>query len=178
MTWLDYALFAVLVLSIAWGAWRGLVHEMISLGGWIIAFLAANLFAGPASEVITDTIPAEGRVMLGWLAVFVVVLLAASLAGMLLRRFIKTVGLAASDRTLGALFGLARGLLIWLAFALEGLVLWSAARQHGDPAQALVAVRVRRSLALSLTLNHTGRLRSHVRNPRNRRSVARQPAAL
>jgi membrane protein required for colicin V production len=118
MTWLDYALFAVLVLSIAWGAWRGLVHEMISLGGWIIAFLAANLFAGPASEVITDTIPAEGRVMLGWLAVFVVVLLAASLAGMLLRRFIKTVGLAASDRTLGALFGLARGLLIWLAFAL------------------------------------------------------------
>jgi membrane protein required for colicin V production len=118
MTWLDYALFAILVLSIAWGAWRGLVHEMISLGGWIIAFLAANLFAGPASEVITDTIPAEGRVMLGWLAVFVVVLLAASLAGMLLRRFIKTVGLAASDRTLGALFGLARGLLIWLAFAL------------------------------------------------------------
>ena len=118
MTWLDYALLIVLGLSIAWGAWRGLVHEMISLGGWIIAFLAANLFAGPASEAITDTIPAEARVMLGWLGVFVVVLLAASLAGMLLRRFIKTVGLAASDRVLGALFGLARGLLIWLAFAL------------------------------------------------------------
>ena len=118
MTFLDYALLAVLALSIAWGAWRGLVHEMISLGGWIIAFLAANLFAGPASEVITDTIPAEARVMLGWLGVFVVVLLAASLAGMLLRRFIKTVGLAASDRVLGALFGMARGLLIWLAFAL------------------------------------------------------------
>lgn len=118
MTYLDYGLLVVLALSIAWGAWRGLVHEMISLGGWIIAFLAANLFAGPASEVITDTIPAEARVMLGWLGVFVVVLLAASLAGMLLRRFIKTVGLAASDRVLGALFGLARGLLIWLAFAL------------------------------------------------------------
>ena len=118
MTYIDYGLLAVLALSIAWGAWRGLVHEMISLGGWIIAFLAANLFAGPASDVITDTIPAEARVMLGWLGVFVVVLLAASLAGMLLRRFIKTVGLAASDRTLGALFGLARGLLIWLAFAL------------------------------------------------------------
>jgi membrane protein required for colicin V production len=118
MTWLDYALIAVMVLSIAWGAWRGLVHEMISLGGWIIAFLAANLFAGPASEAITDTIPGEGRVLLGWLGVFVVVLLVASLAGMLLRKFIKSVGLAASDRTLGALFGLARGLLIWLAFAL------------------------------------------------------------
>jgi len=57
-------------------------------------------------------------VMLGWLSVFVVVLLVASLAGMLLRKFIKSVGLAASDRTLGALFGLARGVLIWLVFAL------------------------------------------------------------
>src|SRR5258706_16015115 len=62
--------------------------------------------------------PVEARVMLGWLGVFVVVLLAASLAGMLLRKFIKPGGLAAGDRTLGALFGLARGLLIWLAFAL------------------------------------------------------------
>ena len=118
MTYIDYGLLGVLALSIAWGAWRGLVHEMISLGGWIIAFLAANLFAGPASEALTDSVPAEGRVMLGWLGVFVVVMLVASLAGMLLRKFIKSVGLAASDRVLGALFGLARGLLIWLAFAL------------------------------------------------------------
>ena len=64
MTYIDYGLLGVLALSIAWGAWRGLVHEMISLGGWIIAFLAANLFAGPASEALTDSIPAEGRVML------------------------------------------------------------------------------------------------------------------
>ena len=118
MTYLDYALLAVLALSIAWGAWRGLVHEMISLGGWIIAFLAANLFGAPASEAITDSIPPEARVMLGWLAVFVVVMLVASLVGMLLRKFIKSVGLAASDRVLGALFGMARGVIIWLAFAL------------------------------------------------------------
>jgi membrane protein required for colicin V production len=118
MTYLDYGLLAVLALSIAWGAWRGLVHEMISLGGWIIAFLAANLFGAAASELLTESIPAEARVMLGGLAVFVVVLLAASLVGMLLRKFIKSVGLAASDRVLGALFGLARGVIIWLAFAL------------------------------------------------------------
>ena len=118
MTWLDYGLLIVLALSVAWGAWRGLVHEMISLGGWIIAFLAANLFGAPAGEAMTDAIPAEGRVLLGWLGVFVVVLLAASLAGMLLRKFIKSVGLAASDRVLGALFGLARALIIWLAFTL------------------------------------------------------------
>jgi len=51
MTWLDYAVIAVLLLSIAWGAWRGLVHELLSLAGWIMAFLAGNLFAAPLAEM-------------------------------------------------------------------------------------------------------------------------------
>ena len=29
MTWLDYGVIAVLVLSIAWGAWRGFVHAIV-----------------------------------------------------------------------------------------------------------------------------------------------------
>ena len=50
MTWLDYAVIGVLALSIAWGAWRGLVREIMSLAGWVIAFLAANLFAAPLAD--------------------------------------------------------------------------------------------------------------------------------
>jgi membrane protein required for colicin V production len=61
---------------------------------------------------------AEIRVLLAWIAVFAGVLLLASLVGMLLRRFIKTVGLGSTDRTLGAVFGFARGVLIGLAFTL------------------------------------------------------------
>jgi membrane protein required for colicin V production len=118
MTWFDFAFLAALAISVAWGVWRGLVHEMISLGGWIIAFLAANLFAAPLSDSLPSTMTAEVRVMVSWLAVFVVVLLLASLAGMLLRKFIKAVGLASTDRVLGGLFGLARGLLIGLVFTL------------------------------------------------------------
>ena len=53
MTWLDYTVIAVLGLSIAWGALRGLVHEVLSLTGWIMAFLAGNLFAAPLAG--TDT---------------------------------------------------------------------------------------------------------------------------
>jgi membrane protein required for colicin V production len=94
------------------------VHEMLSLGGWVLAFLAANLLSGPLSEQITSTMRPELRVLLAWLGVFVVVLLAASLAGMLLGRFIKSVGLKSTDRTLGGLFGLVRGVVMGLAFAL------------------------------------------------------------
>jgi membrane protein required for colicin V production len=118
MTWFDFTFLGVLVISVAWGVWRGLVHEMLSLGGWVLAFLAANLLAGPLSEQITSTMRPELRVLLAWLGIFVVVLLAASLAGMLLGRFIKSVGLKSTDRTLGGLFGLVRGLVIGLAFAL------------------------------------------------------------
>ena len=118
MTWVDFTFLGVLAVSIAWGLWRGLVHEMLSLGGWVLAFLAANLFSGPLSEQITSTMAPELRVLLAWLGIFVAVLLVASLAGMLLRKFIKTVGLASTDRVLGGVFGLARGLLIGLVFAL------------------------------------------------------------
>lgn len=118
MTWFDFAFLGVLAISVAWGVWRGLVHEMLSLGGWVLAFLAANLLAGPLSEQITSTMRPELRVLLAWLGIFVVVLLAASLVGMLLGRFIKSVGLKSTDRTLGGLFGLVRGLVIGLAFAL------------------------------------------------------------
>jgi membrane protein required for colicin V production len=47
MTWLDYAILAGFVVSIAWGAWRGLVREVISIAAWVLAFLGANYFGSP-----------------------------------------------------------------------------------------------------------------------------------
>ena len=127
MTWFDYAFLGVLAVSIAWGVWRGLVREMLALAGWVIAFLAANLFAGPLSESITPAMQPELRVLFAWLGIFALVALLAGLVALLLGRMIKAVGLASTDRWLGALFGLARGLLIMLAFALAvGLTRFSA----------------------------------------------------
>jgi len=118
MTWLDYAILAVLAISIGWGVYRGLVHEVMSLAGWVIAFLAANLFAAPLSETLPQSIsrpeaPRPGR-----------------LHGAVHRHAggddsgdLSAVqnsggdGLGNLDRLLGALFGLARGLVIVLAFA-------------------------------------------------------------
>ena len=130
MTWFDIAFLVVLARSIGGGIWRGLVHEVLSLGGWVLAFLAANLFSAPLSEYLPAAMQAELRVLLAWSVVFFGVLLIASLFGMLLKRFIKTVGLGSTDRTLGALFGLLRGLLIGLVFTLlAGLTRFTA-----DPA--------------------------------------------
>lgn len=119
MTWLDYAVLAVLVISIAWGAWRGLVHEMMSLGSWVIAFLAANLFAAPVAGMLPASISRpELRSLAAFVLVFFVALVIASIAGILLSKLVKSVGLGNLDRLLGALFGLLRALIIVLAAAI------------------------------------------------------------
>src|SRR3970282_2335784 len=110
MAWLDYAVLGVMGISVAWGVWRGLVREVMSLAGWVIGFLAANLFAAPLAEVLPGSIsPPELRVLIAFVGVFIVSLAITSLAGLLLAKMIKKVGLGSLDRTLRALFGSARG---------------------------------------------------------------------
>jgi len=118
MTWLDYGVIAVLMLSIAWGAWRGLVHEVLSLAGWIMAFLAANLLATPLSESFPANMRPEFRVVGAFVAVFIGTLILTTLLTALVTRFVRVSVLQNLDRWLGALFGLLRGLVLVVAFAM------------------------------------------------------------
>ena len=119
MNWLDYAVVGVFAVSLVVGAWRGLVREALSILGWIIAFLAANLLAGPLGPAMPQAIPSpELRVAAAYMAVFVASLIATALVSLLLSKIVKAAGLGGIDRMLGALFGAARGVLIVLAAAL------------------------------------------------------------
>jgi membrane protein required for colicin V production len=119
MSWLDYAILGVLAVSVVWGIWRGFVREVISLAGWVLAFLAANAVAGPLGDALPTSISSpEVRVLAAFLVVFIFTLSIATVAGMLLSRLLKAAGLGGLDRTLGGLFGLARGVVILLALAI------------------------------------------------------------
>lgn len=119
MTWVDYTALALFAASTAWGIWRGLVREAISVAAWVLAFVAANFFAGPLGEQLPQALPTpEVRVLIAFIAVFVVTLAACTLAGLLLSKLARVAGLGALDRALGGVFGMARALLILLAFAL------------------------------------------------------------
>jgi membrane protein required for colicin V production len=117
MTWLDYLVIAALAVSIVWGAWRGLVHEVLSLAGWIMAFVAANLLATPLSESFPANMRPEFRVVGAFVLVFIGTLVLTTLATALVTRFVRVSVLQGLDRWLGALFGLLRGLVIVVAFA-------------------------------------------------------------
>lgn len=119
MTWLDYGVIGVLVVSMVVSALRGVVREIISLGGWIIAFLAANLFAGPLAAHLPLAIPGDAlRTLAAFLAIFILALICSALVGRLMSKLVSAVGLGPLDKALGALFGIARGLLLVLVAVL------------------------------------------------------------
>jgi membrane protein required for colicin V production len=108
MAWIDYAALGVIAISVAWGVWRGLVREVVSLAGWVIAFLAANLLAGPAGEALPESLGGpDVRVLLAFVGIFIVALAVATLVALLLRKMLKAAGLGSLDRTLGGVFGVA-----------------------------------------------------------------------
>jgi membrane protein required for colicin V production len=146
--WVDLVLLAVFLLSVLIGLWRGFVFEIVSLLGWLVAFVIANS-AGP---LLADVLPlgdAGGAVRLwaAYILVFVLVLLTCTLLARMLRALVAATPLSFVDRLLGGMFGVARGMLIlvvvgtlvtlspyagsttwksshgalWLGLALEGL---------------------------------------------------------
>lgn len=119
MSVLDLAAIGVIVGSVGWGLWRGFTREVMSLAGWILAFLAANTVAGPLGDLLPASIASpEVRVLIAFVVVFVLTLIAAAIVGMIVSKFLKAAGLSGVDRTLGGLFGLVRGVVILLAFAI------------------------------------------------------------
>ena len=116
--WVDWALAAVLAVSIAVGLWRGLVFEVLSLLGWVAAYVAAQAFASSVAPLLPIGAPGSGLNQgVAFALVFVLALLAWALASRLLRLVIHATPLQVVDRVLGGGFGLLRGAVLLLAVA-------------------------------------------------------------
>lgn len=119
MTGFDYTVIAITILSALLGWWRGVVYEVLSLLGWIVAYLVARLFASSAAPYMPDALVTEAtRTAAAFVALFVVTLIAAGIVAGLLSKLVKWVGLVRLDRSLGTLFGMLRGVLVVLVLIL------------------------------------------------------------
>lgn len=116
----DYLFVAILLFSVTAGAIRGFVREAIMLFAWLVglwvAFHYAHLVGPYLGGALDEPVLREwaGRIILLALVVFGGSALA-SLVAYLLHR---AGGLAATDRLMGALFGVVRALIIVGVFVL------------------------------------------------------------
>lgn len=112
MNWADYCIIAALGLSVLMGLWRGFIGEAIALACWVLAFWVAWTFGAQLAAQFTAITLPSARLVLGYAICFVGVLIAGALVGFLMRKLIAGSGLSGSDRMLGMVFGLIRGLAI------------------------------------------------------------------
>ena len=116
MNLVDLGVLAILAVSALLGLSRGLVRELLGLASWVLAGYCAYRF-GPqaiplASDVTGNQDVAEPA---AYVCVFVLFLIVLSLAANLVGRMVRVSALGGLDRTLGLLFGLARGAAVLVA---------------------------------------------------------------
>ena len=130
MASIDWILVAILAASMVLGAWRGLVFEVLSVIGWIAAFLLAQWFAPDVAGMLPMQNSSETlRYAAAFALVFIASVFAAGLISALMKKIISAVGLRPVDRILGAVFGLFRGLILLLALS---VVVHMTALQDSD----------------------------------------------
>lgn len=116
----DAILLAALGISIILGALRGLVFEVMSLAGWLVAYAAAYIYSPRLPPLWSpDSLPADSAVMplVSFALVFAGVLIAWNLLSHMVRLLVRATPLSSIDRILGSIFGFARGVLLLLAIA-------------------------------------------------------------
>ena len=112
MTVLDYFVLLVVAASVASGARKGIIRVIVSVA-FTVAGLVVAAYAYPyAAGLLRIFVAARLADLLGFVAVFLIVLVAGSFASRWLRGGLKRARLGWLDHVLGAAFGCLRGWLI------------------------------------------------------------------
>ena len=115
MTVFDYLTLFVLVASVIISTMRGVVREVLSLASWVAAFVVANMYGETLAQWLPAVVPgALTRLIIAFVVLFIGTRLLMGLLIMMCESLIKAGGLSFLDRSLGSLFGFARGMLIVL----------------------------------------------------------------
>ncbi len=111
----DIVILIITILSSAFGLWRGLIKEVLSLLTWIAALLVSRVYSEPLAGLLGGMIENDGiRYVTAFALLFVTVMMLGTFLNFLLSKLLTFTGLKLADRLLGAVFGVARGVIIVL----------------------------------------------------------------
>ncbi|GAB3683068.1 CvpA family protein [Salinisphaera aquimarina] len=119
MIWVDIAILAVIALSAVIGFFRGFLREAIGLATWIVAFYLAFVFAESGAMFLERWISSDSaRLAVAFVVVFIVVLIIGAVFNFIIGRLVSRTGFAGTDRVLGGVFGVLRGVAVLIVLVL------------------------------------------------------------
>lgn len=122
----DGVILLIIVASALIGTWRGFVREAFSLATWVAAFIVASLFSPGMDSLLAAHIPTPSvRLAVAFGTLFVLTLFVGGLLNRLLVELIRMTGLTGTDRALGTVFGVLRGVLLVVVLVALGQQLFA-----------------------------------------------------
>ena len=113
MTWVDGAAIGIVVLSALFSLVRGFVREVLGVGAWVGAALAALSGYKYVQPYVASVVSAKNFVVpLSAAIVFIAVLILLSILSAWIGGLVRDSPLSSLDRSLGIVFGVVRGGII------------------------------------------------------------------
>lgn len=118
LNWVDWAILALILVSGGFGAMAGFIKEFLGLVIWLIAGVISWRYASVLAVELAPWLELEStRVMAAAGILFMLTLLVGGLVSHLLNLLVQATGLKGTDRFMGLIFGILRGLCILVILA-------------------------------------------------------------
>jgi membrane protein required for colicin V production len=129
MTWVDLTVFGFLLVSGLLAFARGLVREVLGIGAWVGSIAAAVLALPAMRGLIGKWLPAPEWIdPVSFIVVFVLALIVLMLIARFIGGLVRRSALGGVDRTLGLVFGLARGAAVVIVAYIIGQMVFPIER--------------------------------------------------
>lgn len=113
MIWVDYVIVGIIGVSALLSLWRGFIQEALSLLTWLVALWVAIMFFEDLGIWLARWVSVpSARDVVAFIALFLSVLILGAVVNYLISQLVSRTGLTATDRALGIVFGIARGVMI------------------------------------------------------------------